>query len=49
MADNDFGLIDPITSAIESIYNIGSGIANQIQNARNDKWNKEFAEKQFAY
>lgn len=51
MADsnNNFGFIDPITNAIGSLYNIGSGIANQIQNAKNDKWNKEMAERQFAY
>lgn len=52
MADNkqfNFGAIDPITNGIGMLYNIGSGIANQVQNAKNDKWNKAFAEKQFAY
>lgn len=45
----DLGGIDPITNAIGMIYNIGSGIANQVQNARNDKWNKQFAREQFDY
>lgn len=52
MADNksnNFGLIDPITNTIGLLYNIGSGIATQVQNAKNDKWNKEFAQKQFDY
>lgn len=45
----NWGAIDPITNGIGMLYNISSGIANQVQNAQNDKWNKQFAEKQFAY
>lgn len=45
----DFGAIDPITGAVGMLYNIGSGIANQVQNAQNDKWNKRFAREQFDY
>lgn len=45
----DFGAIDPITGAVGMLYNIGSGIANQVQNAQNDRWNKQFAREQFDY
>ena len=45
----NFGAIDPITNGIGMFYNIGSGIADQVRNRENDKWNKEFAEKQFSY
>lgn len=54
MAENkntqvDLGGIEPITNAVGMLYNIGSGIANQFQNAQNDKWNKAFAREQFDY
>ena len=43
------GGIEPVTNAVGMLYNIGSGIANQVQNAKNDKWNKAFAREQFDY
>lgn len=45
----DYGAIDPIVGGIGLLYNMGSGIAQQVMNAKNDDWNKKFAREQFDY